>query len=143
MMWLRFQLAAEEIERRLGLSWDAAQKTLLDACNNYQVRWKQDQGGMEIWDTDFVGWLRAKQGLPARFKAIGPSEKSERIIIHLVKMFPQGVPDRARYTRKLLKAKLIMLDPGLFPLYRETLRKAVAKYNASKQAVVVPMRRER
>ena len=142
-MWLQFQFAADEVERRLGLGSDAARKELLDACNNYQVRWKQDKGGMDIWDTDFVGWLRAKQGLPAKFKAISPSEKSERIINHLAMMFPDGVPDRARYPRKWLKVKLMMRDPGLFPLHRATLQKAIGEYNASRPPTVVPMRRGR
>jgi hypothetical protein len=37
-IWLSFQLAAEEVERRLGLSWGAAQKTLIEACENEEVR---------------------------------------------------------------------------------------------------------
>jgi hypothetical protein len=41
MMWISFRLAAEEVERRLGVSWGAAQKLLLEACENEEVTWQQ------------------------------------------------------------------------------------------------------
>ena len=33
-IWLSFPLAAEEVERRLGLTWGLAQKTLIEACES-------------------------------------------------------------------------------------------------------------
>ena len=40
MMWVQFQLAAKEVERRLGVSWGMAQKVLLEACENKEVEWR-------------------------------------------------------------------------------------------------------
>ena len=146
MMWLSFQISAEEVERRLGLNPTDAQKALLEACANYQVRSRQGEDGLEVRDMDFVHWLRAKQGLPVRSRAKTPAAKWSRIMDQLTRIFPNGVPDRTRYTRKLLKANLIMWDPGLFPIDRAMLGKAIEEYNASRQrakAAVVPVRRPR
>ena len=53
-IWLSFQLAAEEVERRLGLSWGAAQKTLIEACENEEVRTR----GSDVFDIDLWQWLK-------------------------------------------------------------------------------------
>ena len=139
MMWLGFHVAAEEVERQLGCSWDAAQEALLDACRNNQVRWRRDEGGLGVLDADFVRWLRT-QGPSAEIQAKSPpakgrpAAKSRRILNLLAMMFPDGVPDRARYPRNLLKANLIMWDPSLHPVDRATLGRAIDAYNADRNS---------
>src|SRR5580704_19418156 len=43
--WIGYTLAVEEVERRLGLSWGAAQKALLEACERGELRWRNTPGG--------------------------------------------------------------------------------------------------
>jgi len=70
-IWLGFQLAAEEVERTLGVSWGAAQKSLLDACKCGDVASRQgDPGhGPDVTSVSFERWLQAKAA---------PSKKTRR-----------------------------------------------------------------
>jgi len=124
MMWVGFQLAAEEVERRLGLSWGAAQKTLLEACENGKVTSRRTEDGLDVLDTEFWEWLSAKQARP-------PAGKVPKIIDHLAQLFPNGVPDRTRCPRKALRADLCKRDPSLHPLDEATLKKAIDTYNGN------------
>jgi hypothetical protein len=66
-VWLSFPLAAEEVERRLGLSWGAAQKALLEACDSGQIQTQSNYSGQgpSVFDVDFYKWL-ATAAKPAR-----------------------------------------------------------------------------
>jgi hypothetical protein len=127
MMWVQFQLAAEEVERRLGLSWGMAQKTLLEACENEEVTWqKASQGGPDVLDTSLLEWLKAKQNPPAR------GGKQPLILRHLAMMFhDKRVPDPSDCSRKALRADLIKRDRRLDPLDFATLKTAIDKYNTT------------
>jgi len=56
--------------------------------------------------------------------------KCPRIRAHLAKLYPEGVPDPAFAPRKDLRGTLLKMDPGLHPLDRATLQKAIEEYNA-------------
>jgi hypothetical protein len=124
-MWIGFQLAAEEVERRLGLTWGKAQKVLLEACENEELTSRRAEGGPDVLDTSFLEWLKVKQN-PR------PAGKQPRILKHLAVMFPNErvpIPDLCpRYT---LKADLLKADPGLAPLDEATLKAAIEKHNAT------------
>jgi hypothetical protein len=125
MMWVQFQLAAEEVERRLGLSWGKAQKLLLEACENKEIVWRRTERFPDIDDTSFWEWLRAKQTPPR-------GGKQPRILKHLAAMFHnKRVPDPSDYPRKALKADLLKRDPGLAPLDEGTLKRAIDAYNVT------------
>lgn len=122
-IWLSFQLAAEEVERRLGLTWGAAQKTLLELCESGEVRWQSvSHGYPNISRNDLRRWLQEK----LTRKTGG---KQSRIIALLRTMFPHGVPDRADRPREPLKAELVERDRSLHPLDLTTLKTAIEVYN--------------
>jgi hypothetical protein len=126
MMWVQFQLAAKEVERRLGLSWGMAQKVLLEACENEEVTWqKASQGGPDVLDISLLEWLKAKQNPPR-------GGKQPRILKHLAAMFPnERVPEASLKPRHILRADLLKRDPDLKPLDEGTLRRAIDTYNAT------------
>jgi hypothetical protein len=88
MMWLNFQWAAEEVERRLGVSWGAAQNALLKACKNGTVKWQRaEHGGPDVLDIDFERWLEAKQSprkATSRKRALAKQAVND--------LWPGGVP---------------------------------------------------
>jgi hypothetical protein len=124
MMWVSFNLAAQTVERELGLSWGAAQKALLDACQNEEVRNRSNaHGGPDVLDDDLSAWLKAKQTPPK-------GGKRARIIHQLELLYPKGVPNPQLVPRKVLKADLIKRDADLAPLDEGTLKLAIDAYNA-------------
>jgi hypothetical protein len=122
-VWLSFQLAAEEVERRLGLTWGLAQKTLLELCESDTLRWRQHHSGPDVSSNDLRRWLQDK----LTRKTGG---KQARIIELLRTMFPDGVPDVEHCPRYTLKAKLLKLNRDLKPLDEATLKSAIDNYNA-------------
>jgi hypothetical protein len=56
--------------------------------------------------------------------------KQPRIWKYLKEHYPEGVPNPAYSSRKILKNKLLEWDPSLAPLDEGTLKKAIDKYNA-------------
>jgi hypothetical protein len=85
LMWVVFQLAAEEVERRLGLSWGAAQKLLIEAVKNGDVVSKD---GYYVLDTSLTEWLKAKQG-PAK-RSAPKRDLAEQAVKAL---WPDGAPE--------------------------------------------------
>ena len=124
--WIGYTLAVDEVERRLGVSYGAAQKTLLEACKRNELRWRNTpMGGPDIADPDLFDWLNAKLSHP-------PSGKQAQILKLLAEMFPnQRIPAPNLCPRKALRADLLKLDPGLKPLDEATLKSAIAAYNAN------------
>jgi hypothetical protein len=121
MGWLSFQLAAEEVERKLGLTWGAAQRQVLDLCESGAVEWRQRiPGGPDVERNDLLRWLEQPRKVGG---------KQSRIIRLLADMFPDGVPNPADYPRQTLTSELIKRDPGLASLSPKTLQKAIAAYN--------------
>jgi hypothetical protein len=119
--WLSFVLAAEEVERRLGLTWGAAQKTVLELCESGTLRWKQrPMGGPDVSYFDLERWLKSPQ------KRGG---KQARILAQLREMHPNGVPDPELCPRKLLRQNLLERDKTLGSLDEATLKKAIEKHN--------------
>lgn len=123
-MMVGFTLAAQTVERELGLSWGAAQKALLDAraAGLMQCRENSD-GTFDVLDTDLERWLKAKQTKPK-------GGKQPRIIKHLAQMFPDGVPEPAKVPRYELKSNLLRREQSLAPLDDQTLKDAIDAYNA-------------
>jgi hypothetical protein len=138
--WLGFQLAAEEVERSLGLSWGEAQKTLIDACDNGQLKIQRRIGEpADVWDIDFWPWLDAKLHPPPG----GKQGKLLKLLAEMfpAEMFPAGVPPPKLCQRKTLIAKLLERDPELGPTLDEaTVKKAVDAFNASLGIPIDPIR---
>jgi hypothetical protein len=123
MTWLSFQLAAEEVERRLGVTWGAAQRQVFDLCESGTVEWRQRYpGGPDVSRGGFRRWLENKLT-----RKVGG--KQSRIRRLLAEMFPAGVPHRGDCPREPLKAELLERDPGLKPLDLKTLKTAIDAYN--------------
>src|SRR5262245_51272373 len=93
-VWISFELASEEVERRLGLNWGAAQKTLMDACKAGYLCTQPSSGGRpDVSSNDLERWLDV-QTAP---KSTG---RRPRIKALLAKIFPKGVPAPAHCPRK-------------------------------------------
>ena len=67
-VWFGFQLAAEEVERRLGLTWGAAQKTLIEACKNGKIETRSNYSGQgpDVFDMSVVRDFETGGGLNQR-----------------------------------------------------------------------------
>lgn len=124
--WLSFDYAAEEVERRLGLTWGKAQKTVMDWCETDAVKSRQSfAGGPDVSRNDLEHQLELKLKPKRGFK-------QARIMEQLAKMFPESrVPDPADCSRKSLRADLLRVDPKLDPLDESTLKTAIDKYNGT------------
>ena len=122
--WLSFQLAAEEVERRRGCSWGAAQKAVLDACKSGKLKWRNgSQGGPDVLDVHFWHWLDKPRPKPQ-------PKKRSRVKTYLAEMFHnQRVP--GDYSRKDLRGDLLKRDKSLYPLDDGTVKSAVDEYNRS------------
>ncbi|WP_166145419.1 hypothetical protein [Methylosinus sp. RM1] len=131
-----FQLASEEVERRLGVSWGAAQKTVLDWCESGALRFENvAMGGPNVSYSDLQRCLEAqashnKIDKPKSLTLRRVDGKQPRIIERLEKMFPDGVPAPGLAPRKALKADLLQLDKSLEPLDEATLKSAIDSYNS-------------
>jgi hypothetical protein len=122
-VWLSFQLAAEEVERRLGLTLGVAQKTLLELCESGEVRWQPiSHGYTDISRNDLRRWLQEKLTRET-------GGKQSRIAKQLAEMFPERVPNRTNYPRQALTAELIKRDHSLHPLNLKTLARAIETHN--------------
>jgi hypothetical protein len=123
-IWLSFPLAAREIERRLGVTWGAAQKTLIEACQSGEIETLSNYSGQgpDVFDVDFYQWLNSRLNQPA-------GGKQSRILRLLAKMFPTGVPSRDVRPREGLRAELLRRDPTLEPPTLKTLQKAIVAHN--------------
>jgi hypothetical protein len=127
--WLSFNLAAEEVERRQGVTWGEAQKTVVDWCESGALRWENVPiGGPNISWNDLQRCLRRK--------SVTLAGKQPRIIAQLEKMFPDGVPDPALCPRHALKADLLKADKSLAPLDPDTLKRAIDAYNCSRRFAI-------
>jgi hypothetical protein len=124
--WYSFELAAEEVERRLGVTWGAAQKTVMELCENGTLRWQNvREGGPNVSCNDLRRWLEAK----LTRKRGG---KQARLTAQLSKMFPNGcVPDPDECPRDALREDLVERDKTLRPLDHATLKKAIDRYNGT------------
>ena len=94
--WVQFRLAAEEVERRLGVTWGRAQKLLLDACDNGELEWEPHEGGPNISYTDFWPWLEAKQS-PRKSKRASPKLVLTKEAIKAI--WPDGIPNTVTNTQ--------------------------------------------
>ena len=120
---LSFQLAAEQVERRLGYSWGRAQKAILDACKRGEFPSRHRFGsGPDISEAHLRSWLD-RPNKPR-------TGKRPRIIAYLAEMFPnQRVPEPAHYSRMTLKADLLNWDRSLSPLDVDTLKSAIDEWS--------------
>jgi hypothetical protein len=117
-------VAAELVERSLGVSWGKAQKDLLDGCANGKLKYQNNPNGPDVSDVDLRLWLDQQTAKPQ----LG---KQPLIIKHLTEMFPDcKVPDHRQ--RKGLLAELRNRDPVLNSLDHKTLTRAINTYNSSR-----------
>jgi hypothetical protein len=61
--WYSYDLAAEEVERRLGVSWGLAQKTVAGLCSNGTLRtcpYREGHGGPSVSWADLDQWIVVK-----------------------------------------------------------------------------------
>lgn len=88
MMWLSFVVAAEIVERELGLSWGAAQKALMDACRADKLRYQnRPSGGPDVFDVDLHAWLRLETTPPKR------SARKQALAKEAISaIWPEGLP---------------------------------------------------
>ncbi len=124
--WCTFQWAADEVERRLGVTWGLAQKTILEWCESKAVRWENaPMGGPRISYNDLMRCLEEKL-------VRKPGGKQARIIELLRERFAGArVPDRDQCPRQALQADLLQKDKTLKPLNLTTLKKAIESYNSA------------
>jgi hypothetical protein len=124
--WYSFELAAEEVERRLGVSWGSAQKTVMELCEKGILKWENIRdGGPNVSYNDLQQWLTKKTNRSG-------GGKQARIISELEKMFNGApVPERTLRPRKALKEDLLGRDKSLRPLDLSTLKTAIDKYNST------------
>ena len=105
--------------------------------------WRQDEVDFErdkglapvrVSEMDLDHWLSRQD--PVQKSVVKAKQKPAlgkvpRIVGHLRKMFPNGVPDPADCPRKDLRYKLVQDDPLLDPLDPKTLKTAIEEYNGS------------
>jgi len=103
--WLSWRLAVERVECARGLSYGAAHKAFLDACNKDKLRYQnRPEGGPDILDVDLWRWLS-----PTKPKM--EPRKRLKIKSFLAKKFSgQRVPDD--YVRKDLVVRVRSLQPS-------------------------------
>jgi len=121
-VWLSWRRAVRHVERGLGLSWGAALKELLEAYNQSKLTCRPGLDGPDVWDVDLRRWLSPPKSQSVAWQQL-------RVIRHLTKMFPNGVPDRSHCRRKDLLAELRERDPLLKSLNEKTLKYAIDEYN--------------
>jgi hypothetical protein len=124
--WLSFQVAAEEVERGLGVSWGGAQRVLLDAIQNGDVKSQRRDGGFpNVWGDDLERWLEAKQGPSSKRKTSYNQELAKRAIAEL---YADGrVPDWVR-PKEIVKAVNDWLKvKGKLGLERDTILRAAGR----------------
>jgi hypothetical protein len=122
--WYSFTLAAEIVERRLGITWGLAQKTLLKQCERGAIRWQQrPMGGPDVSCNDLKRWLGGK--LNRRHGG-----KRARIMAQLkVKFHGARVPEPELCPRGPLKDDIEQMDKTLGHLDEATLKTAIDEYN--------------
>jgi len=125
--WLSFQLAAEEVERRLGDSWGAAQKALLDAIQNGDVKSQRAEGGYpDVMRDDLERWLEGKQqSFRRRRRTAHQQELAKQAMAEL---YADGrVPDWVR-PKDIVKAVNDWLKTkGKLPLERDSILRAAGR----------------
>ena len=86
--WYGFQLAAEEVERRLGVTWGLAQKLLLKAIEKGALNSQpsREGGGPDVLDVDLFRWLEAKE------KPSKSTPKQDLAKQAIRKLWPDGIP---------------------------------------------------
>jgi len=122
--WLSFRLAAEEVERRRGCTWGAAQKAVLDACASGALHSRPGQNGPDVLDNELMRWLSKPKTKPNPWKR-------SKINAVLTQMFPNArVPDPTQRPRKALKLDILERDPSLKSFDHATLKSAIDEHNA-------------
>ena len=95
--WLSFQLAADEVERRFGLTRRGAEYAVVDAIESGKLKWRRVQAGPDVLYADLRRWLDPPT-INATISISVARPKSTwqqlRVMRYLREMYPNGVPDR-------------------------------------------------
>jgi hypothetical protein len=131
--WLGFQFAAEEIERRLGYSWGAAQKVLLDAIEHGAVRSQRnaDDGDPDVWGGHLQRLIEGK--LKPKGRARPQRELAREAIIAL---WPDArhIPHRTTDLIKPIYNWVMEHCEGCAPPKRDSIRRAAAQLRNAQHA---------
>jgi hypothetical protein len=132
--WLSFQLAAEEVERRFGLTRNGSEEAVIDAIENGKLKWKRGpdgQDGPDVLYADLQRWVN-----PPTIKATNRPKPKPRKRLKVkayltLKFSGQRVPDD--YVRKVLLSEVREGgDPSLKQLDDATLKTSIDEYNAER-----------
>jgi hypothetical protein len=123
--WISFRLAAEKVERTLGVSWGLAQKTLLEACASNELPTKRSRdghGGPDIGADEFRAWLRALSAPKPKKRAYKQEEVQKAIEI----LWPDG---KLPAENKVLVNSVIewFKEHGKPPFERTTILRAAGR----------------
>jgi hypothetical protein len=108
-------------------------EAVLDFARRHQLpasSWWTDQFDLATKSTPASEATTADVADPVAKDVSQSVGKQPRIWIYLKEHYPEGVPNPAHSSRKMLKNKLLDWDPLLAPLDEGTLKKAIDKYNA-------------
>jgi hypothetical protein len=122
--WLGFQFAAEEVERRLGCSWGAAQKALLDAIAREDVRSQPSPDGGDVWSVDVQRLIEGKLKPKAR---ASPQQELAREAITALWPDARDIPRRTTVLLQRVCDWVARHRKGRAPPSRDSIRRAAAQ----------------
>jgi hypothetical protein len=136
--WFSFQLAAEEVERRLGVNWGAAQKALIEAIENGDVKSQRDPDAdfPDLWGPDLESWLEAK-GKSSKARSSPQQELAKEAIAAL---WPEGnIPAKTKEMEKPICDWVAKHRKGRHPPSRDSIGRAATQIrNARDASPLVP-----
>jgi hypothetical protein len=131
--WLGFRLAAETVERRLGVNSGMAQKLLDEAIESGVIRWQRDESegeeyplGPSVWSVDFEDWLEMKQ------KPKKPQQDLAREAINA--LWPDGNMPKITEMVEPVADWVLEHHKGRSPPSRDSVRRAVAQIRNARHA---------
>jgi hypothetical protein len=121
--WLSFNLASEEVERRLGVTWGAAQKTVVDWCESGALRWENvPMGGPKVSYNDLQRCLRPKSMTLVRKQ---PKRNSAEDAIKQI--WPDGIPSGVVNADIEKKVGAWLKERDLSDVSRDTILRAAGR----------------
>jgi hypothetical protein len=132
--WFSFRLAAETVERRLGVNSGMAQKLLLEAIESGVIRSQRDESeeehplGPSVWSADFEDWIEMKQ----KPKQASPQQDLAREAINAI--WPDGNMPKITEMVKPIADWVPEHHKGRSPPSRDSVRRAVAQIRNARHA---------
>jgi len=128
--WFSFRLAAETVERRLGVNSGMAQKLLLEAIESGDVkaRRSEDSDDPDVWSVDFENWLERQKPK----KKASPQQDLAREAI--TALWPDGNIPKITEMVKPVADWVSKHYKGRSPPSRYSIRRAVAQIRNARHA---------